>query len=319
MLLLIVCGTGYVYRDAWMPEGDDADAIAIAPGLTTDRPENGPLDGGPNADVTERGSDPLLTASPTTPRRDIGRSTDVLAAARRVLADGDLILARAHFSEALAGGLSPTDEIEARAGLRKLGQQTIFSNTVTQGDPFTARYVIAPGDTLGKIANAHDVTADFIAAINNIKDMHMIQAGRRIKVVQGPFHARVTKSTHTMDVFCGDVFVDHFKVGLGVEDGTPTGTWTVSTKLKNPTYYPPRGGDMIAADDSLNPLGERWIGLEGIGGEAIGQSRYGIHGTIEPDSIGKDASMGCIRMHNEDVERLFSLLIEKKSVVEIRE
>jgi hypothetical protein len=47
-----------------------------------------------------------------------------------------------------------------------------------------------------------------------------------------------------------------------------------------------------------NPLGPRWIGLDVKG--------FGIHGTNRPESIGKNASHGCIRMRNSDVEDLFA-------------
>jgi lipoprotein-anchoring transpeptidase ErfK/SrfK len=35
---------------------------------------------------------------------------------------------------------------------------------------------------------------------------------------------------------------------------------------------------------------------------------YGIHGTNAPDSIGKAASHGCIRMRQADLEELFELV-----------
>ena len=40
----------------------------------------------------------------------------------------------------------------------------------------------------------------------------------------------------------------------------------------------------------------------------IGDS-YGIHGTIEPDSIGKNESRGCIRMLNSEVEEVYDFLV----------
>jgi lipoprotein-anchoring transpeptidase ErfK/SrfK len=49
-----------------------------------------------------------------------------------------------------------------------------------------------------------------------------------------------------------------------------------------------------------NPLGTRWLGLSVKG--------FGIHGTNVPQSIGKNASHGCIRMRNSDVEELFELV-----------
>ena len=40
----------------------------------------------------------------------------------------------------------------------------------------------------------------------------------------------------------------------------------------------------------------------------LGSSIYRIHGTNEPKSIGKSASSGCIRMLNEDVSELYTLV-----------
>ena len=48
------------------------------------------------------------------------------------------------------------------------------------------------------------------------------------------------------------------------------------------------------------PLGTRWLGLSIKG--------YGIHGTNNPASIGKNASHGCVRMRNRDVEELFGMV-----------
>lgn len=67
------------------------------------------------------------------------------------------------------------------------------------------------------------------------------------------------------------------------ETPTPTGTYHIVNKIVNP------GGI----------LGTRWMGLD------IPDGPYGIHGTFNPDSIGKAISNGCIRMYNADVEELF--------------
>lgn len=322
--LIAVIGVGVFYHETWLGWLTGAggalptDSVGVQPpALTSNRPEHGPLDGGPFADVPERGSDPLAFdgRSPVDPER----ASALLASARSALAEDDKILARAHFSEAMNIGLSAKDELEAQAELRKLSRDIIFSPKALPGDLVSSYYTIVPGDTLRKIAKPHQITAELLARINNIPDVHRIQAGWRIKIIEGPFHARVSKSTHSLDVFLGHTFVERFKVGLGTEDSTPNGLWQVKNKLKNPTYYPPRGGNIVAASDPTNPLGERWIGLTGIEGEAVGLMRYGIHGTVEPDSIGKSVSMGCIRMYNDDVEFLFDLLVEGKSTVEIRE
>ena len=56
---------------------------------------------------------------------------------------------------------------------------------------------------------------------------------------------------------------------------------------------------------------------KGVKGDAVGHEGYGIHGTIEPDSIGKAVSRGCVRMLNEDVKTLFSMLLPGKSTVTV--
>lgn len=239
----------------------------------------------------------------------------MLAAGRKALERGDLVAARAHLSEALLLGIEEPDLSLVRAELTRIGNETVFSPRIIENDPLVSRYVIQPGDALGKIARANKVSAEVLASINGIVDVNRIRAGQSIKVITGPFRAVVHKQSYTMEVFIGNTFVKQFRVGLGADDSTPKGEWRVSTKLVNPTYYPARGGQIVAADDPSNPLAERWIGLIGVSGEAVGQQRYGIHGTIEPESIGRSVSLGCIRMYNEDVEALYTYLVEQHSTV----
>jgi lipoprotein-anchoring transpeptidase ErfK/SrfK len=259
---------------------------------------------------------------PTAPPGDTERQQrleSLIAAGRQAMSQNDVVTARARWSEALK--LDPPGPIAAalRNDLARLGEQTILSNAVTRGDPLTELYVVRAGDTLGKIAKAQRITADLLQRVNNIADKHTIRIGQTLKVVHGPFHAIVNKSTYSMDVYCQDAYVRSFPVGLGADDSTPTGLWKVSGKLVNPTWYPPRGGDIVLADDPKNPLGERWIGLIGVEGQAVGQPKYGIHGTIEPESIGRNVSLGCIRMRNEDVELLYDLLVEELSQVRVQD
>jgi len=239
----------------------------------------------------------------------------LVSVGRDALTRGDELAARRNLSAALKLEPTASDESFIRGELARLGRETILSPRIISGDPLVDRYVIQAGDLLAKIAVANKVSADLLASVNGIIDKDRIREGQTIKIVRGPFRAVVSKRTYVLDAYLGDTLVRQFQVGLGADDSTPTGEWRVSTKLMNPTYYPPRGGAIIAADDPKNPLGERWIGLIGISGAAVDQERYGIHGTNEPDSIGKSVSMGCIRMRNEDVETLYTYLVEAHSTV----
>ena len=89
--------------------------------------------------------------------------------------------------------------------------------------------------------------------------------------------------------------------------------------MRNPEWTDPRTGEYYHPDAPDNPLGEHWIGLEGQSGPARGQTSYGIHGTIEPKSIGSDMSRGCVRMHNRDVAEVFDMLVVRASRVTIQD
>ncbi len=319
-LVAIAAGTAawWLYlREGSAPADDLGIASRSLPALASNRPEVEPIASRPS-NVPERGEtpDPPMPAHPS---QEISHRVESLVTAGRDAAQrGDVVAARAYLSEAFAQTIDPSQASLLRAELTRLGNETIFSPRIFPNDPFVERHIVQPGDTLGKIAKANKVSPDLLANINGIANKNLIRVGQTIKIVKGPFRAVVHKPTFSMDVYLDTTFVKHFRVGLGAEDSTPSGAWRVATKLTNPTYYPPRGGRIISSDDPQNPLGERWIGLEGVGGEALGQHRYGIHGTIEPETIGQSVSLGCIRMYNEDVEDLYTYLVEEHSTVEVR-
>lgn len=86
---------------------------------------------------------------------------------------------------------------------------------------------------------------------------------------------------------------------------SPTGTFTIMNRVTNPMYA---HDGVVVAPGPGNPVGTRWMGLSTKG--------YGIHGTNEPQSIGKAASHGCIRMRKNDLEELFDT-VETGDQVEI--
>jgi lipoprotein-anchoring transpeptidase ErfK/SrfK len=78
---------------------------------------------------------------------------------------------------------------------------------------------------------------------------------------------------------------------------SPAGSYKVVERVADPTWY---AKGKIVPPGKNNPVGTRWIGLSIKG--------YGIHGTNRPASIGHNASHGCIRMRNRDVEQLFEMV-----------
>ncbi|MBW7459993.1 L,D-transpeptidase, partial [Paenibacillus sepulcri] len=112
-------------------------------------------------------------------------------------------------------------------------------------------------------------------------------AAAQMELPDKPLSIIVDQENRTLAVVSGDVIIRSYNVGLGGEK-TPSGSFYISEKVKNPN----------GRDDG--EFGSRGMTLSG--------TRYAIHGTDEPQSIGKDESHGCVRMNKEDVEELFDLV-----------
>ena len=279
------------------------------------------------APATKPTTQPTPTASTTRPASAPSDGPAAFALVRTKMAAGDLVGAREVLNNALVAGLlSDTETPEAKAMIADMNKTLIFSNRRLPADPWVISHLVESGEVLAKLGSMNGVTANFLQQINSITDARKMRAGYTIKLVKGPFHAVVNKRAFTMDIYlggpggAGSMYVTTYRVGLGTDDSTPLGKWIVEPgkKLPNPTYYPPAGqGPIIEAEDPKNPLGRYWIGLKGIDGQSVGKTSYGIHGTIEPHSIGKQASLGCIRLLNQDVAQVFGLLVEGKSTVAV--
>lgn len=93
----------------------------------------------------------------------------------------------------------------------------------------------------------------------------------------------VSTSRHQLKLFDNQRLLKVYPIAVGkILTPTPQGTFTIINKQSNP------GG----------PFGVLWMGLS--------KRHYGIHGTNNPTSIGKNVSHGCIRMYNHDVLDLSS-------------
>lgn len=101
-----------------------------------------------------------------------------------------------------------------------------------------------------------------------------------------------------------------FPVTVGShQTASPIGNWTVKAIAKMPTFrYDPlmlKKGERSSNAHLLppgpnNPVGVMWI--------ALNKKGIGIHGTDDPDSIGRNASHGCIRLANWDVVKLAAMV-----------
>lgn len=187
---------------------------------------------------------------------------------------------------------------DVSAWQKKLDQtniKIIFSPLVIPS--VSQEYEIKPLDTLAKIAKDFNTTVELLKKSNNLST-DKINPGRKLKVWIGKFSVLVDKSQNTLVLKSNEEIIKTYNVATGLNNSTPVGIFKIINKLPNPTWY--KSGAILPAGSSENILGTRWLGFDMQG--------YGIHGTTDPSSLGKQATAGCVRMLNNEVEELYSLL-----------
>jgi len=190
----------------------------------------------------------------------------------------------------------------AQEALENTNVKILFSGMNT---PDSFIYVVQKGDGLAKIARKFNTTVDLIRKANGLKG-GILRYGRKLKITKPKFNIVVDKSQNILTLKAdGNVFKT-YRVSTGKDASTPTGSFKIITKIVDPPWYP-ANGKVIPPGDAGNVLGSRWLG--------ISKPSYGIHGTIDPLSIGKSVTEGCVRMKNQDVEELYTIVPEGTEVV----
>ena len=264
------------------------------------------------------------TQSLSTPQ-EIAASNESLQAALAQV-DTDPVAARESLTRILDNSATTaTDRLGAYEAINKVNAVLTFSERVLANDPFSKQYTVQEGDSLSNIRKSLHLDCEwrFLQRINHLATERSIRVGQVLKTPTGAFHGEVHKSEFRLNIFQGDgpgrVMVASYPISLGEFNSTPIGAFSIRprSKLIDPEWRNPRTGQHFASNDPANPIGERWIGLKGIEPHNKNFEGYGIHGTTDITSIGKQASMGCVRMLPQDVEVVYELLTEPNSVITI--
>ena len=180
-------------------------------------------------------------------------------------------------------------------------------------------YVTQPGDTLEKVSQRYSVPWQLLAKINGLiapdvptidnttKDLPL-PVNMPLKVLRGPFTAVVRLDRHELTLMVEDRYAGRFRIGIGRDQPKLDGEYVVREKTLNPTYYGP-DGLTLNPNDPKNPLGGAWIGLS---------ERIGIHGTSNPQGVGRDDNLGTICVGKRDLQDLYGILSVGSRVTVLR-
>jgi len=216
------------------------------------------------------------------------------AQAKELESKGDLLASKAAYQKLTADFSGSNEVVNWQKKIEDLNIKLLFSPTIT---PKSTLYQIKPGDTLSKIAKEFNTTVELIKKSNSLSGDKIIP-GRKIKVWTAPFSILVDKSQNILILKNDEEVVKTYIVATGANNSTPVGTFKIIEKLPNPTWF--KAGAVVAPESPDNVLGTRWMGFDIAG--------YGIHGTIEPQSLGRQVTQGCVRMANPEVEELYTIV-----------
>lgn len=239
----------------------------------------------------------LATAGALSARAEETNARVLLAQGETAMTQGLYLDAKRLYQQALQ--MNP-DARTAAAAQERLGQanvKLIFSPIPTAD---AIRYEVQPGDTLARIAKKHGTTVELLRASNPVRG-DFIRVGEKLKVSQARFNVLVDKSQNLLTLKSGEEVVKVYRCSTGLRGITPAGTYKIVNRMVDPVWK-----GIVAPGDPENPLGTRWLGFD--------LPQYGIHGTNEPETIGRPVTKGCIRLINSDAEELYTLLPEGTAV-----
>jgi len=165
-----------------------------------------------------------------------------------------------------------------------------------------ANHLVLPGEYLYMLAEQYHVDRADLEILNKDK-VHGLHAGDELVIgsVQfenGPYEINVSLENCSLTVYYDGYEILSFPVAVGRGNSTPSGIYYIKRMVEDPSLY--WEGEHIQPLSPINGLGKWWLELS--------NPQYGIHGTNKPWEIGKRISHGCIRMFNEDVVLLQSLI-----------
>ena len=176
---------------------------------------------------------------------------------------------------------------------------------------------IAKGQSLATFARSWGLAAEQVGWANGLPMDGRLEKGSkatlpaRILPPNPPADGAVVNlAERGMYVFKGGRYKGFFPLAIGRGDNagyrTPTGSYKITSRVKNPDWVAPDSTwakaakkETIKGNDAKNPLGEYWFGI------SHPDPGYGIHANVEPDTTGDKVSHGCMRLYPEHAAKIF--------------
>lgn len=178
--------------------------------------------------------------------------------------------------------------------------------------------LVEPGDTLLDVAHRHRLGFDRVARLNPGVHHWIPEPGTVVRlptwhVLPDAPRAGLVINVPEMQLydFTAGPEPEVFAIAIGDQmDPSLVGAFRIGARRERPAWTVPASIraekphlPAVVPPGPDNPLGDHWM--------TIGATSYGIHGTNNPWSIGREATHGCIRLYNDEVARLFARTRER--------
>lgn len=207
--------------------------------------------------------------------------------------------------------------------------RTIGPNDLAQvqplGESWTAKsqqQSLAYESVLEMVAEQHHCSPRYLMRVNPTVAWNALTAGTQVKVphtavplpaVQAAL-VHIQLGARTLDVYDGNTnIVARFPCSIATKvENRPVGNLTITAiaEKANYTFDPANfptspeaqanSGKLILPPGPNNPVGTTWLSLS--------QEGFGIHGTPDPEKIGRTTSLGCFRLSNWNAQRLAKMV-----------
>lgn len=209
-----------------------------------------------------------------------------------------------------------------------LTQHTITEEELVELQPVADTWLgkseqtaMAHATALEFVAERYRASPKFLGKINPEIDWAKVEPGTVVRVPAAGLFTPATKAAlihvrladHVLEATddTGRI-IAHFPVSIARNvEKRPVGELHITVIIPNPNYtfdpavFPESpeaaelGRKLIIPPGPNNPVGLAWVGLDRAG--------YGIHGTPEPEKVGRTESHGCFRLANWDAQALIRL------------
>jgi lipoprotein-anchoring transpeptidase ErfK/SrfK len=218
--------------------------------------------------------------------------------------DGQYLEARTLLLSMIEGALPKEVDYKAK---ELIGEINIKLAISTRQMPEKNIYTVQSGDSFWKISRTVKNTTEYLQRANGMSP-NALRPGQQLYYITGEFSIDVDLSSFMLTLYHNGIFFKQYKVGVGREDRTPPGQYTVGPKIMHPDWdRRSKGEGVIPYGAPRHQLGECWMTLIPAGPGL--PSDLGIHGTLKPETVGTNASAGCVRMRNYEVMELYAFIL----------